>query len=278
MDTDDMDTSLLLYDTPRSAKPQLLRGISSLANEDSLPNFADLDPTFESTQNLQQLIDREGLFPDLFGEAGEEVQSQHLQVEACNTATTDPDPSCVDVQLNAGNQMHDIQIEVDVNTARALGIQSGAAPSQIQLVKTEDGTFTPVIIPQGEAPEVFNPVSSTTTTSEELPREQPSSRQRGKSRNTLKATPPSKSKRRCADKDSNDYLERRARNNVAVRKSRDKAKLRQVETEGRVKELTQENDKLQKKVDLLTKELTVLKGLFINVGAALPQELGEILQ
>ncbi|ESO83085.1 hypothetical protein LOTGIDRAFT_59355, partial [Lottia gigantea] len=63
-------------------------------------------------------------------------------------------------------------------------------------------------------------------------------------------------------KGSEEYTDKRYRNNVAVRKSRAKAKERQKTTESRVQELGAENDKLQKKIDLLTKELNVLKGLF----------------
>lgn len=89
---------------------------------------------------------------------------------------------------------------------------------------------------------------------------------------SYKAPAPSKSRRKHLDKGTEEYKDRRERNNIAVRKSRDKAKKRQVETEHRVKELTSENEKLHKKVDLLSKELTVLKGLFTNVGAAMPEE------
>ena len=88
---------------------------------------------------------------------------------------------------------------------------------------------------------------------------------------------PSKGRKRALDKDSEEYRQRRDRNNVAVRKSRDKAKIRQAETEQRVKELTTENDRLTKKCDLLQKELNVLKGLFANVGAALPKEFKEFI-
>lgn len=87
-----------------------------------------------------------------------------------------------------------------------------------------------------------------------------------------------KSKKRFPAKGSEEYVEKRARNNIAVRKSRTKAKQRQAETEGRVKILTDENERLQKKVDLLSKELNVLKSLFLNVGAALPAEFESVLQ
>lgn len=86
------------------------------------------------------------------------------------------------------------------------------------------------------------------------------------------------SKRRQIPKGSEEYKEKRARNNVAVRKSRAKAKQKQKMTEGRVKELMDHNDALTKKVEMLTKELTVLRGLFVNVGATLPDDLSKLLE
>ena len=68
------------------------------------------------------------------------------------------------------------------------------------------------------------------------------------------------------ERSSDEYRRRRERNNVAVRKSREKAKVRTKETEGRVKVLSGENDRLQKKVELLQEELAVLRSLFSNVG------------
>lgn len=92
---------------------------------------------------------------------------------------------------------------------------------------------------------------------------------------SLKATPPSKSRRKQYAKGTEEYKQRRERNNVAVRKSRDKTKKVQAETQQKVKELSAENDRLQKKVDLLSKELSVLKGLFSNIGAVLPDSLKD---
>lgn len=88
----------------------------------------------------------------------------------------------------------------------------------------------------------------------------------------------SSSKKRQIVKDSDEYRQRRERNNVAVRKSRDKTKMRHIETESRVQALTNENDHLKNRVDLLTKELTVLKGLFANVDIAIPPSLEQLLQ
>ncbi|XP_018009094.1 CCAAT/enhancer-binding protein epsilon [Hyalella azteca] len=59
-----------------------------------------------------------------------------------------------------------------------------------------------------------------------------------------------------------EYRRRRERNNIAVRKSREKAKARSRDTEERVKALSRENEKLHRKCELLSKEVTVLHSVF----------------
>uniref|UniRef100_A0A452G6B4 CCAAT/enhancer-binding protein n=1 Tax=Capra hircus TaxID=9925 RepID=A0A452G6B4_CAPHI len=74
---------------------------------------------------------------------------------------------------------------------------------------------------------------------------------------------PVKSKaKKTVDKHSDEYKIRRERNNIAVRKSRDKAKMRNLETQHKVLELTAENERLQKKVEQLSRELSTLRNLF----------------
>lgn len=83
---------------------------------------------------------------------------------------------------------------------------------------------------------------------------------------------PTSSTNKRQDRSTDEYRRRRERNNVAVRKSREKAKLRTMETEERVKYLSRENEGLQKRIEMLSKELNVLKNLFANVGM-LPDQL-----
>uniref|UniRef100_A0A672FUV5 CCAAT/enhancer-binding protein n=1 Tax=Salarias fasciatus TaxID=181472 RepID=A0A672FUV5_SALFA len=64
------------------------------------------------------------------------------------------------------------------------------------------------------------------------------------------------------DKSSPEYRLRRERNNVAVRKSRDKAKLRNMETQQRVVELSADNERLRRRVEQLSRELDTLRGIF----------------
>lgn len=83
--------------------------------------------------------------------------------------------------------------------------------------------------------------------------------------------------RQAYNKSSDEYHRRRERNNLAVRKSRDKAKQKQKESLHRLQELTAENKRLQQKAELLMKELVVLKGLFPTIGETPPPEVDEFL-
>lgn len=75
----------------------------------------------------------------------------------------------------------------------------------------------------------------------------------------------SKGKKRV-EKSSEEYKQRRERNNLAVRKSRDKAKIRNLETQHKVLELAAENDRLQKRVEQLSRELATLRNLLSATG------------
>jgi len=66
-----------------------------------------------------------------------------------------------------------------------------------------------------------------------------------------------------SERQSDDYRMRRERNNVAVKKSREKMRYRAKETLVKVAELKQENMELEGKVALLSKELTLLKDLLL---------------
>jgi CCAAT/enhancer binding protein (C/EBP) gamma len=66
-----------------------------------------------------------------------------------------------------------------------------------------------------------------------------------------------------------DYLSKRARNNEAVKRSREKARLRSKETSDRVGKLKAENEMLEERIKLLSKELTFLKDIFLaHAGSA----------
>ncbi|CAB1454812.1 unnamed protein product [Pleuronectes platessa] len=67
-----------------------------------------------------------------------------------------------------------------------------------------------------------------------------------------------------AEKDSDEYRQRRERNNLAVKKSRMRSKQKAMDTQQRVNELKEENERLEAKIKLLSKELSVLKDLFLE--------------
>ncbi|XP_061454419.1 CCAAT/enhancer-binding protein delta [Rhineura floridana] len=68
--------------------------------------------------------------------------------------------------------------------------------------------------------------------------------------------------KKCVDRFSPEYRQRRERNNIAVRKSRDKAKRRNQEMQQKVVELSAENDRLHKKCEQLTRDLASLRHFF----------------
>lgn len=70
-------------------------------------------------------------------------------------------------------------------------------------------------------------------------------------------------KRTKLDKMSDEYTKRRERNNIAVRKSREKSRAKAKETQQQVNKLRTENEVLEQKVQILQKELSVLKELFL---------------
>uniref|UniRef100_A0A8D0GE55 CCAAT/enhancer-binding protein n=1 Tax=Sphenodon punctatus TaxID=8508 RepID=A0A8D0GE55_SPHPU len=68
--------------------------------------------------------------------------------------------------------------------------------------------------------------------------------------------------KKCLDRFSPEYRQRRERNNIAVRKSRDKAKRRNQEMQQKLVELSAENEKLHKRIEQLTRELSSLRHFF----------------
>jgi len=65
--------------------------------------------------------------------------------------------------------------------------------------------------------------------------------------------------RKYIEKGTEEYVLKRERNNVAVRKSRTKAKLKHIETQMRVGELSEENSSLRNRITSLQKEVNALK-------------------
>lgn len=78
------------------------------------------------------------------------------------------------------------------------------------------------------------------------------------------------------DKDSEEYRNKRIRNNIAVRKSREKANQRKREIEEKNRTLQKENERLRKQMEAITEELSMLKSLVNNFGIS-PEHLSKEL-
>ncbi|XP_055967006.1 CCAAT/enhancer-binding protein delta [Sorex fumeus] len=74
--------------------------------------------------------------------------------------------------------------------------------------------------------------------------------------------------KRGPDRGSPEYRQRRERNNIAVRKSRDKAKRRNQEMQQKLVELSAENEKLHQRVEQLTRDLAGLRQFFKQLPGA----------
>ncbi|XP_048364360.1 CCAAT/enhancer-binding protein delta [Sphaerodactylus townsendi] len=70
------------------------------------------------------------------------------------------------------------------------------------------------------------------------------------------------------DRFSPEYRQRRERNNIAVRKSRDKAKRRNQDMQQKLVELSAENERLHKKIEQLTRDLSSLRHFFKQLPSA----------
>ena len=82
-------------------------------------------------------------------------------------------------------------------------------------------------------------------------------------RKTTKSEPTSSSETNGEKMSDSDYLAKRARNNEAVKRSREKAREKAKETTDKLSKLKVENEKLEGKVKLLSKELDFLKRVFL---------------
>lgn len=80
-----------------------------------------------------------------------------------------------------------------------------------------------------------------------------------------------KAGKKCVDRLSVEYRQRRERNNIAVRKSRDKAKRRNLEMQQKLVELSADNERLHKTIEQLSRELSGLRDFFKPApGASFP--------
>lgn len=73
------------------------------------------------------------------------------------------------------------------------------------------------------------------------------------------------SKKKTLDKNSDEYKRRRTLNNIAVKKSREKAKAESRQISQRLSVLAADNERLERRVESLTQEIKFLQGLFSSM-------------
>lgn len=113
---------------------------------------------------------------------------------------------------------------------------------------TDASDYAAIIDPSAYSMDASSPagMSSTSSTS--------NARQSGKSKGG-----------KSMDKDSEEYRRRRQLNNIAVKKSREKAKTESRLIAQRVTVLSADKERLERRVELLSKEVQILHGLFAKM-------------
>uniref|UniRef100_A0A3B5M9C1 CCAAT/enhancer-binding protein n=1 Tax=Xiphophorus couchianus TaxID=32473 RepID=A0A3B5M9C1_9TELE len=186
----------------------------------------------ESAIDFSQYIDSMTSVPNL------ELCNDELFLDLFNTVKQEK-PDFYNLQSAKGAFCAPIKQESDWSDSD----MSSSLPSQI-----ETCAQTSVSLPTGQPtpPTTPEPVSA-----------KPSPRKMGREKG-----------KKSVDRFSVEYRQRRERNNIAVRKSRDKAKRRNLEMQQKMIELSNENEKLHKTIEQLTRELTGLREFFKQMPSA----------
>ena len=90
-----------------------------------------------------------------------------------------------------------------------------------------------------------------------------------------------KNKSACQDKNSEEYKRRRKLNNIAVKKSREKAKAESRHISQRLTVLTADNERLERRVEMLTQEIQFLQSLFDKIDGVpehVQHQVAKVLQ
>ncbi|KAM3604941.1 uncharacterized protein V6R79_018398 [Siganus canaliculatus] len=213
----------------------------AMYDDESAIDFSQYIESMTAVPNLELCNDE--LFLDLFNTVKQEkvdfynmqssVQPGAMQqLSAAYTAERK-----VDNLMDKGVYSAPIKQESDWSDSD----MSSSLPSQI-----ETCAQTSVSLPMGQPtpPTTPEPVSSNSSAKS-------SPRKMGRDKS-----------KKAVDRFSLEYRQRRERNNIAVRKSRDKAKMRNLEMQQKMIELSSENDRLHKTIEQLTRELTGLRDFF----------------
>ncbi|XP_041847948.1 CCAAT/enhancer-binding protein delta [Melanotaenia boesemani] len=216
----------------------------AIYDDESAIDFSQYIESMTAVPNLELCNDE--LFLDLFNTVKQEkadffnMQNSVLAGGIQQLSASYTSERKMDNTLEKGAFSAPIKQEADWSDSD----MSSSLPSQI-----ETCAQTSVSLPTGQptpptTPEPVSAVSSVKSSPRKI------SREKGK---------------KAVDRFSVEYRQRRERNNIAVRKSRDKAKRRNLEMQQKLIELSADNDKLHKTIEQLTRELTGLRDFFKQI-------------
>lgn len=230
----------------------------AIYDDESAIDFSSYIDSMSSVPNLE--ICNDELFADLFNSTVKQEKAEFCLPNApSNHSLLAPSTFCVGIQrdlermpesFEKGVFSAPIKQEPDWSDSD----MSSSLPSQIETCAQTSMTLH---TGQPTPPTTPEPLSIGATT-------QLSPRKLGKEKG-----------KKSVDRYSPEYRQRRERNNIAVRKSRDKAKQRNLEMQQKMIELSSENDRLHKTIEQLTRELSGLRNFFKQLpnssfGATLP--------
>lgn len=218
----------------------------AMYEDESAIDFSQYIESMTSVPNLELCNDE--LFLDLFNTVKQEKPDfYNLQSAVLSGGMQQQQLSAVyakqDGVLGKGAFCAPIKQESDWSDSD----MSSSLPSQI-----ENCAQTSVSLPTGQPTPPTTPEPSSAASST-----RPSPRKMGREKG-----------KKAVDRFSVEYRQRRERNNIAVRKSRDKAKKRNLEVQQKMIELSNENEKLHKTIEQLTRELTGLREFFKQMPGA----------
>ncbi|XP_071487531.1 uncharacterized protein [Diadema antillarum] len=249
-----------------------------------LGDFLNCEDSVDLQVYLQQPVANIQRTTNFSGDTAHQVQLEPFESQRChqslmNEAADAGAPTLTELSTRrSGTPMHIENIHQPTTVIMPLTTQAHVGSAD-----HHDSSAVVPVFTQEDFPHEVNALSLSVASSPGMPTSADTSRQNSPapasaSSTTISTTSSSKRKRPVLDKNSNEYMEKRQRNNIAVRKSRLKTKEKNKELQSKVGELQEENGNLKKRVEMLTKELTVLKSLFTNVGKAPPARLEKAVE
>ncbi|XP_010884040.1 CCAAT/enhancer-binding protein delta [Esox lucius] len=227
---------------------------SAMYDDESAIDFSSYIESMTAVPHLELCNDE--LFLDLFNTVKQEKADFYMPTSTASSSNIQQLSSC-STNAYVVESQKDFQRKLDGGFDKGVfsapvkqesdwsdSDMSSSLPSQI-----ETCAQTSVSLPMGQPTPPTTPEPRSSHSS--LSSAQSSPRKVGKEKG-----------KKNIDRYSQEYRQRRERNNVAVRKSRDKAKQRNVEMQQKMLELGSENDRLHKTIDQLTRELNGLRDFF----------------